>query len=344
MVHLLSRHPWFELVALAASPAKAGRTYAEAIDAWYVPGPLPENVASTILSKPEPEALSSYGVELVFSALPSDAADLELKLVEHGLPVVSNSSPYRLEPDVPLINAEVNYEHLKPLITLQRRRRSWKAPLVKNPNCTTTIVTLALKPLDDTYGVSRVVAVSMQAASGAGLRGVTALQLLDNLIPYIPGEEEKIVKESRKIMGRVSSSGVEPHPMGVSAIATRVPVVDGHTIALHVELSREPSSVDEVVEVLEAFKSRPQELDLPTAPKTPIVVRREVDRPQPRLDRMAGNGMSIVVGRVDRSSLGRRWLRMVVLGHNLVRGAAGAALLAAELYLAEEGIVPVRRG
>jgi len=336
-VQLLSNHPWFEIAYLAASEASAGKRYFEAVE-WVVEGPLPQPVGDMVLGPPDPNAIPR-DVEVVFSALPSGvAAGIEVELAKRGFTVVSNASPMRLDGDVPLVNPEVNWEHLR-LVEVQRKRRGWRGCIIKNPNCTTAILTLSLKPLVDAFGLRRVIVTTLQAVSGAGLRGVPSMAVIDNVIPYIEGEEEKVRRESRKILGRLAGEGVEEYPVEISATTTRVPVLDGHLESVHVEL-REPAGVEEAAEVMAGFRSKPQELGLPTAPEKPIVVRREPDRPQPRLDRLEGGGMSVVVGRLEEAhGLGRGWLKYVVLGHNAVRGAAGAAVLIAELYLKLEGLV-----
>ncbi len=335
-IQLLHNHPWIELAYLAASERSTGKRYGEAAT-WVLEEPMPEDMAEMEVRPIDPEEMRREGVELVFSALPSSVAkEVEIELARRGFMVFSNASPMRLDPDIPLVNGEVNPDHLK-LVETQRRRRGWSGVIVKNPNCSTAILTLPLKPLHDIYGVRRVLVATMQAVSGAGLRGVPSMVILDNLIPFIEGEEWKIENESRKILGRLEGDHVEPAGFEVYATTTRVPVLDGHTEVVYVELEKQPGDAEEVMRVLEGFRGLPQELGLPTAPPKPVVVRRERDRPQPRLDRLEGRGMSVVVGRVELKA--SRLLRMVLLGHNTIRGAAGAAILAAELYLKTQGLV-----
>jgi len=336
-VHLLSRHPWFRLEYLAASPGSAGRRYGDVVS-WYMGSELDDRLKGFILGNASDPASVPRDLDVVFSALPSSVAmDVEVPLARNGFLVVSNASPMRLERDVPLLNPEVNYEHIKAL-ELQARLRGWRGRLIKNPNCSTAILTLSLAPLRK-YGVREVIVTTLQAISGAGLRGVNAYSIVDNVIPYIEREEFKLREETRKILGRLSSDGVEPGDVRVSATTTRVPVLDGHMESVHVRLER-AFDVGEVLDELRAFSSLPQELGLPTAPRRPIVVMLDRDRPQPRLDRYVEGGMAVAAGRVEvAESLPGRWLKYVVLGHNTVRGAAGTAVLIAELYFKMEGMV-----
>lgn len=332
-IQLLTDHPWFELAVLTASPERRGQRYSDATT-WVLEAPMPEEVRDYRLEELKPEILRREGVEIVFSALPKDTAvEAEPLLAREGFPVFSNASPYRMEPDVPLVNGEVNPDHLS-LIEVQKRKRGWKGVIVKNPNCTTAILTLALKPLMDAYGLQRVLVTTMQAVTGAGLRGVPSTMIIDNLIPFIEGEEEKVVNETRKILGKLTGETIKYASIEIAATTTRVPVIDGHTEVAYVVLNQKPGDTKEVIEALERFQGLPQKLRLPTAPRKPIIVKQEQDRPQPRLDRMEGKGMSVVVGRLEMVL--EDTLRMVVLGHNTIRGAAGAAILAAEIYLKQE--------
>lgn len=316
-VQLLAEHPWFDLVGVAASERSAGKKYGEI--GWVLEAPMPEKVAELKIDKLDVDAVPK--VDLVFSALPSEvAARVEPELAKRGYVVVSNSSNMRLEPDVPLLIPEVNPEDLS-LIKEQRIKRGWSGAVLKKPNCSTTILDLPLKPVLDEFGISRIHVVTMQAVTGAGYSGVPSVAIIDNLIPYIKGEEEKIINETKKIFKK---------DLEVYATTTRVPVLDGHTEVVYVDTVKD-FDVEAVVELMAKFKGLPQELGLPTAPPQPIVPRAGPERPQPRLDRMAGRGMSVVVGRVRR--LGPKKLAFVVLGHNTIRGAAGNAILAAELLV-----------
>lgn len=336
-IQLLCNHPWFEINYIAASQASIGKRYKDSVT-WLVETPLPENIGNLTIQSAEPEAIPK-NIDIVFSALPSNVAEkIELSLAKRGFTVVSNSSPLRLEPDIPLINPEVNWDHLK-LIKVQKKKRKWKGVIIKNPNCTTAILTLSLKPLLEEFGLRKIIVTTLQAVSGAGLRGVPSILIIDNIIPFIKGEEEKVENESMKILGKLENDSVKPASISISAMTTRVPVIDGHLEVVHVELLKE-HSVNVIADTLKMFKSKPQELSLPTAPQKPIIVRFEEDRPQPRLDRLEGKGMSIVVGRISKAAkIGGKWIKYIVLGHNTIRGAAGSAILVAELYVKLEGMI-----
>ncbi|PMP94314.1 MAG: aspartate-semialdehyde dehydrogenase, partial [Nitrososphaera sp.] len=243
---------------------------------------------------------------------------------------VSDASSYRMEPDVPLLIPEVNPDHIG-LLEVQRRKRGWRGSLVTSPNCTATGLVIALKPLHDAYRIRKVVVSTMQALSGAGYPGVPSLRIIDNVIPYIKGEEEKVAAETKKMLGAKSSDAISPDPMGVSVMVHRVATIDGHLESAYIETER-PVDVEEAKEVLRDFRGKPQEMKLPPAPERPIIVMEQDDRPQPRLDRMAGSvpGMSTVVGRVRRG-LDDHSLRLTLLSHNTIRGAAGNAILIAEM-------------
>lgn len=316
-VQLLAQHPWFELAGVAASPRSAGRKYREVN--WVLEAPMPEPAADLVIEKLDVERVPK--VDVVFSALPSEvAAQVEPELAKRGHLVVSNSSNMRLDPDVPLVIPEVNPEDLG-LARAQREGRGWSGAVIKKPNCSTTILDLPLKPVMDEFGVVRVHVTTIQAVTGAGYSGVSSVSIIDNLIPFIKGEEEKIINETRKIFKK----NIE-----IYATTTRAPVLDGHTEVVYVETERD-FDIGAVADAMAKFKGPPQELKLPTAPPEPIVVAKAVDRPQPRLDRTAGGGMSVVVGRIRK--LGARRLGFVALGHNTIRGAAGNAILAAEMYV-----------
>jgi aspartate-semialdehyde dehydrogenase len=327
-VALLENHPWFRLEALAASERRVGKKYGETVE-WYIDEPFPREAAGLELRPPRPESFRD--VDVVFVALPKEVAGpIEIELARMGKIVVSNANVYRMEPDVPLLNPEVNWEHIY-LVETQRRRRGWSGAIMKVPNCTTAVLTLSLAPLMARYGLQEVYMTSMQAISGAGFRGVPGYAIVDNIVPYIRGEEEKVVRESRKILGTLREGEVEPARFRVIATTTRVPVLDGHLESVVTRLGKRPGSVEEAMATWEEWRSKPQELRLPTAPEKPVVVRREPDRPQPRLDRKTGRGMSVVVGRPLLAE-DEPILRYLVLGHNTLRGAAGTGVLIAELY------------
>jgi aspartate-semialdehyde dehydrogenase len=330
-VQLLEGHPTFTVTVLAASDRSQGKAYREAC-AWRLPGDMPAAVRDLVVGLPEPP----LDCDVVFSSLPAEIArQVEGRFAGAGYPVVSNSSAYRMDADVPLVIPEVNAEHLA-LVRRDGGKGGAGGFIVTNPNCSTIMVALALAPLAP-FGIEAVVVTTMQAISGAGYPGVASLDITDNVLPFIPQEEEKIERETRKILGRVENGRVTPAPFAVSAQCHRVNVVDGHLAAIRVKLARAAEPAD-LVQAMAAFSGAPQRLGLPSAPARPIIVRSEPDRPQPRLDRDAGGGMSITVGRIARDTvLGHRF---VVLGHNTIRGAAGAAILNAELLVAEGRLKP----
>ena len=325
-IQLLADHPQFEVTALAASDRSQGKLYAEAC-AWRLAGEMPGYVRGMLVEAPRPP----LDCELVFSSLPGGMArEVEGEFARAGLPVISNSSAYRMDEDVPLLIPEVNHEHLS-LLEAQRAKNSSGGFIVTNPNCSAINIALPLAPLHARFGLEAVVVTTLQALSGAGYPGVPSLDATDNVIPFIESEEEKIEEETRKILGEARGSVVEHAPFKVSAQVHRVNVTDGHMAALRVKLSR-PATLAEVKDALASFTSLPQELKLHTAPERPIIVREERDRPQPRLDRDAGRGMSVTVGRILPDSV--LDYRFVALSHNTLRGAAGAAVLNAELLVA----------
>ncbi len=324
-IELLSDHPWFEVTSLAASERRIGKKYGEEVR-WIVSENVPENVRDLELLPMDPK---KFDADIVFSALPSDVArEVEKKFAEAGFVVASNASAHRMEEDVPLVIPEVNADHLE-LIEVQKKNRGWDGFIVTNPNCTTIILTITLKPLMD-LGLKEVNVATMQALSGAGYPGVPSLDITDNVIPFIKGEEEKVESEPLKILGSLEGGKVRFADLKISASCHRVPVIDGHTEAVFAKFERDVS----VAEVREAFESFKPIKGLPTSPEKLIIVRDEQDRPQPRLDRDAGKGMSVVVGRIRKS--GDREVKYIALGHNTVRGAAGASILNAELLVKEK--------
>lgn len=325
-IQLLENHPQFSVAALAASDRSQGKSFEQACK-WRLSGEIPAAVRSMRVQPPGPP----LECDLIFSSLPGDMArDVEGEFARAGYPVISNSSAYRMDPDVPLLIPEVNADHLA-LIDRQRERNDKGGYIVTNPNCSTIMIALALAPLHRSFGVQAVVATTMQALSGAGYPGVASLDIIDNVLPYIDGEEEKIESETKKILGNFDQNKINAAAMKVSAQCNRVNVADGHMASMRVSLERS-ASIEEVVESLTSFKSVPQELNLYSAPAQPIIVTSEKDRPQPRRDRDAGNGMSVVIGRLRRDEV--MDYSFVVLSHNTIRGAAGAAILNAELMVA----------
>lgn len=331
-IQLLQDHPQFEITALAASDRSQGKTFQEACT-WRLPGEMPQFVKEMMVAAPEPP----LDCELVFSSLPGDIARAsEDAFARAGFPVISNSSAFRMDVDVPLLIPEVNHEHLGLLDTQRTNRAGQRGYIVTNPNCSTIMLALALAPLHHKFGVARVVATTMQALSGAGYPGVPSLAISDNVLPFIEGEEEKIEQETLKILGEFKGPRIQAPPMAVSAQCHRVAVSDGHLAAVRVTLAR-LAQLEELVEAFASFTGLPQELGLHSAPEHPIVVRNEPDRPQPRLDRDAGNGMSVTVGRILPDNV--LDYRFVALSHNTIRGAAGAAILNAELLIATGNLV-----
>jgi aspartate-semialdehyde dehydrogenase len=328
-VQLLKGHPWFEVSAVAASERSSGQKYKEAVK-WRPPTKIPENTAELEVVAITPEAVKD--ADIVFSALPAEvAAKTEEKFAKAGYFVVSNASAHRMDQDVPLLNPEVNGENVC-LIDEQRRKRNWTGAIVTNPNCSATVLTLSLKPICDKFGIRRVIVSTMQALSGAGYPGVASLDIVDNVVPFIKNEEEKIETETLKILGSIH----EPADFKISASCHRVPTLDGHMEAVFVETKRK-ADPEVVITAMESFVGEPQKLMLPTAPSKPVVVKHENDRPQTRLDRMEGEGMSVTVGRV-REDLTLTGVKYIVVGHNTVRGAAGCAILNAEYLKAKRYI------
>ena len=329
-VQLLDEHPWFEVTALTGSDRTVGQLYGEAC-CWVLDKPMPEYARGLRIVPTEPGLDAAIG----FSALPSDQAkEIEPQFAQAGHGVCSNASAYRMEQDVPLLIPEVNPDHTA-LIKVQQRNRGWSGFIATNPNCTSTGFTIAFRPLHDAFGIQRAFVVSMQALSGAGYPGVASLDAVDNVIPYISGEEPKVETEPRKMLGRLNASHVLDAPIKISAHTNRVAVVDGHTVCASVEFDQ-PVGPQAVAQALADFKALPVVQSLPSAPHCVIEVRTEPDRPQPRRDRDAGQGMTTIVGRVREDPLFH--VKFVVLSHNTIRGAAGGSLLNAELLVAQ-GIV-----
>jgi aspartate-semialdehyde dehydrogenase len=326
-VQLLADHPWFRVTALAASDRSGGQRYAEACH-WLLPTPIPEDVRDLVVRTTEPE----LDCQLVFSALPSEVArTVEEHFAQAGYVVCSNASSHRLDADVPLLIPEVNPDHTA-LIDVQRQRRGWKGFIVTSANCSATELVLALKPLQDAFGLRRVSVVTMQAVSGAGYPGVPAMDILDNVIPFIGGEEDKVEREPLKLLGKLQDGQVVNAPFVISAQCNRVPVRDGHTECVSVEFESKPD-VGEIIAALENFQGPSDVAGLPSTPVHPIVVRREANRPQPVFDRDTGKGMSVVVGRVRLCPVFD--FKFVVLGHNTIRGAASGSIHNAELLVAQ---------
>lgn len=327
LVHLLTDHPWFEVTEVAASERSAGKKYAEAAQ-WRLEMPIPPGVGDLVVQDLSPK----LDCDLVFSALDSTVAGpAEEEFARAGYPVVSNSRNHRMDGDVPLVIPEVNAAHLEVIEQQKKRHGTSRGFMITNPNCSTAGLALALKPIQDAFGISEVFVVTLQAISGAGHPGVASLDIYDNVIPFISGEEEKLECEPLKILGTLSDNQFLPASMRISAQCNRVPVIDGHLECVSLRL-RSKASPAEVSKALQSFEVNAQLKSLPSALLHPIIVREECDRPQSRLDRNAGNGYAAVVGRVRSCPIFD--IKFVLLSHNLVRGAAGAALLNAELLAA----------
>jgi aspartate-semialdehyde dehydrogenase len=334
LVQRLARHPWFRITALAASERSTGIDYAAAAP-WRLSEPPPDEVAGMTVRACRVADLDDC--DLVFSALDAKAAaTIESRFAAAGFAVISNSSAFRNHADVPLIIPEVNAGHLD-LVKGQSRRYDGGF-IVTNPNCSVAGLAVVLAPLHRAFGVRRLVVATLQAASGAGADGPSALDLLDNVLPYIPNEEDKLEKELCKILGTFREGGVESAPITLSAHCHRVPTVDGHLEAVSLELCK-PAAVEDVIASLKDFQGEIADMQLPSAVSPLIVVRSEKDRPQPRLDRNEGGGMSVVVGRIRPCPV--LGLKLELLSHNAIRGAAGGTILNAEL-LAARKLLPRR--
>jgi aspartate-semialdehyde dehydrogenase len=322
----LEGHPWFDITWLGASDRSAGKPYREATN-WRLDGVMPASVRDMHVEECKP----GNAPRLVFSSMDASVAtEIEQAFAQAGHVVVSNSRNHRMDADVPLLIPEVNPDHLK-IIPLQQRLRGWKGQIATNPNCSTVVLAMALAPLKQ-FGITRVMATTMQALSGAGYPGVASLDINGNVIPFISGEEEKMQRETQKILGDFTGDSIRPLAAKVSAQCNRVAVVDGHMVATSVELERKPGTA-ELIHAIESFSSLPQERKLPSAPPHPLMYLTENDRPQPRRDVERERGMTIFVGRLRECPV--LDYKFMALGHNTVRGAAGAAVLNAELMYSE---------
>jgi len=326
-IQMLQRHPWFEVSWLAASDRSEGRTYAEAAR-WRLKTAIPTRVANMTVSPAKPEGAP----KIIFAALDAAIArELEPQFAAAGCAVVSNSSALRMQPDVPLVIPEVNGDHIR-LIDKQSWRSQSGGYVVTNPNCSAIGLVLALAPLHRAFALETVMAVTMQAVSGAGYPGVASLDILGNVIPYIAKEEEKMEEETQKLLGTLNGSRVEPAPFAMSAQCNRVAVEDGHTESVAVRLKKK-AAPEEMIAAWNNFQAEPQQLRLPSAPPQPVVYMTAPDRPQPRFDCDLGAGMTTAVGRLRKCNV-LDW-KFTILSHNTIRGAAGAALLNAELLKAK---------
>jgi aspartate-semialdehyde dehydrogenase len=332
-ISLLDNHPWFKVVALAASDRSVGQKYSQAAR-WVLDTPMPDYAREMVVV---PASTDCGEAKIVFSALHTEVAnELEPQFAQAGMAVCSNASSYRRGEDVPLLLPEINADHIQ-LVKHQRQMRGWSGCIVTNPNCTSTGLTIALKALDEAFGVKKVLAVSLQALSGAGYPGISSLDIMDNVIPNIAngGEEEKVEWEPRKMLGTFNENRIDLADIIFSVHTNRVAVIDGHTVCASVELSN-PADPKAAEAVLREFHAPASASNLPSSPRPVIQVREEADRPQPRLDRLTGKGMTTVVGRVRHDPI--LDLKFVVLSHNTIRGAAGASIYNAEL-LVNEGLL-----
>ena len=325
-IQLLDGHPFFKVVALTASDRSVGQTYEHACH-WILQEDMPDWARNMVIQPTDP---ASTTVPLAFSALPGEAAvKVEPVFARAGILVCSNASAYRTASDVPILLPEVNPDQAD-ILPIQRQLRRWSGGIITNSNCTSTGISVALKALYDAFGLKKVFAVSMQALSGAGYPGVPSMDIIDNVIPLIKGEEEKVESEPRKILGRINGETIVPADFTISAHTNRVAVVDGHMVCISVELGQK-TSVKEAIQALHDYQAPEISRDLPSAPHPVIIVREEDDRPQPRLDRLSGKGMSTTVGRVRPDPLFD--IKMVVFSHNTIRGAAGGSIYNAELLM-----------
>jgi len=329
-IQLLQGHPWFQIEVLAASERSAGKKYKDACN-WLLESNLPREIAEMNVAHADVESVEKAGnVDFIFSALPGDlAGPVEVEFAAL-YPVFSKASAHRMDNDVPLIIPEVNPDHAA-LIPIQRRLRGWKGFIYTDPNCSTIQLAMTLEPLMQ-FGLKQVMVSTMQALSGAGYPGVPSLDIIDNVVPFISKEEDKMESEPQKILGIFDGSRICPADFVLSSSCHRVNVSDGHLEAVFVKLDSEPT-MQEVAEAFSHFKGEPQKLKLPSAPEHPIVVREEPNRPQPRYDRNEGKGMSVVVGRIRKDPI--MTMKYLCLGHNTIRGAAGAGILSAELMVAK---------
>ncbi|MDE1162628.1 MAG: aspartate-semialdehyde dehydrogenase [Acidobacteriaceae bacterium] len=330
-IQLLANHPWFEITWIAASDRSAGKTYEDACK-WRLDTPLPESIAKMVLQPNVPEGSAVEVPRIIFSSVDSDIAkELEPKFAAAGCAVISNSSAFRMGADVPLVVPEVNVDHLD-VIEKQATRKTSGGYIVTNPNCCAIGLVLPLAVLEQKWGIEKLFVATMQAVSGAGYPGVASLDILGNVIPYIKNEEEKLQEEVSKLLGGVTDGEFAPGNMTVSAMCHRVPVIDGHTEAVSVKLKK-PATADEIITAWREFQplhgKGHEGLHLPSAPLSPVIYQDGVDRPQPRLDLQAGDGMTTTVGRLRPCTL-FDW-KFTLLSHNTIRGAAGAALLNAEI-------------
>ncbi len=339
-IKLLQNHPWFQVVDVAASPRSANKTYEEAVKKkWQMSFSIPGDLKELIVRDVQDFESLNPDVKFVFSAisLPNkeDIKEIEFKYAKKGIPVISNNSAHRWTPDVPMIIGEINSEHINVIKIQQQQKGFTNGFVVVKPNCSLQSYLTPIFALEKAgYKVDELIITTLQAVSGAGYPGVPSLDMIDNIVPYIGGEEEKTEKEPLKILGKVGENGIiNDNSIKISATCTRVPVVDGHTAAVNVKFKDRIPTREKIIEIWNNFKSIPQELDLPFAPKQPIIYLENVDRPQPKKDRDNDKGMAVTVGRLRKDNVFD--YKFVSLSHNTVRGAAGGAILNAEILVSK---------
>jgi aspartate-semialdehyde dehydrogenase len=329
-IQLLQGHPWFEIEVLAASERSAGKKFKDACN-WVMETNLPNEIAEMPVVNADVASVEKAGnVDLVFSSLPGDLAGPVEAEFGAMYPVFSKASAHRMEKDVPLLIPEINPDHAD-LVKIQQKLRGWKGFITTDPNCSTIQLAITLKPLMQ-FGLKQIMVTTMQALSGAGYPGVPSLDIIDNVVPFISGEEDKMETEALKILGAFDGKIVKNANFQISASCNRVNVKDGHLESVFIKLEEDPS-IEEIGSAFANFRGEPQKLKLPSAPINPIVVRHEKNRPQPRFDRDTGCGMSVVVGRIRKDPI--MTFKYMCLGHNTVRGAAGGGILSAELFVSK---------
>jgi len=337
-IRLLQGHPWFEIIDVAASPRSAGKSYEDAVKAkWQMPISIPNDIKELIVRDVQDFQKIPPDLTFVFSAInmptKEQIKDLEIEYAKRDLPVISNNSAHRWTSDVPMIIGEINHEHANIIPAQQKRNGFTKGFIVVKPNCSLQSYLTPIHALESaSYKVDKLIITTLQAVSGAGYPGVPSLDIVDNIVPYIPGEEEKTEKEPLKILGKVGKHGIEDDTsIQISATCTRVPVSDGHTASVNIKFKEKIPTKAEIIKIWSSFRSVPQELDLPFAPEIPIIYLENIDRPQPKKDRNNEKGMAITVGRLREDTVFD--YKFVALSHNTVRGAAGGAILNAELLV-----------
>ncbi|MFX1236122.1 MAG: aspartate-semialdehyde dehydrogenase [Promethearchaeota archaeon] len=343
-IQLLQDHPWFEIVDVAASPSSAGKTYEEAVRTkWQMHVPIPEGLKNLIVRDVQDFDSIPLNINFLFSAINMPTKDqikeVEFKFAKKGIPVISNNSAHRWTPDVPMIIGEINHDHMNVIPIQQKNRGFTRGFVAVKPNCTLQSYLTAIYALENAgYKIDKLITTTLGAVSGAGYPGVSSLDMIDNIVPHIGGEEEKTEKEPMKILGHVGENGIiNNDSIEISATCTRVPVVDGHMAIVNVKFKNKIPSKEEIINIWSEFKSEPQELDLPFAPKQPIIYLENENRPQPKKDKDNDKGMALTIGRLRKDNVFD--FKFVALSHNTVRGAAGGSILTAELLKAKNFII-----